>query len=244
MLTVGLDLASAPPKTAVAAIRWEAGGARLERLQLGVDDDTAVTALASADKAGVDVPFGWPAAFVELVVAHAAGALVASPEPWPAERRAVQFRHTDLWVRERTGRLPLSVSTDKIALPALRWTGLEARLVAAGVRCPRDGSGPVAEVYPAAALSTWGLVSRGYKDDAAVRAALVADLAAACPVVELGEHRALMAASDDAMDAVVCALVARAAALGLTHPAPSEVPAQVEGWIHLPLADSLAALAG
>jgi hypothetical protein len=56
--------------------------------------------------------------------------------------------------------------------------------------------------------------------------------------------REACAESDDALDAVLCALIARAAALGLTEPPPPDglEPARVEGWIHLPRSGSLAQL--
>jgi hypothetical protein len=52
--------------------------------------------------------------------------------------------------------------------------------------------------------------------------------------------------SDDALDAVLAALVARAAALGFTIlPSDADIGlARTEGWIHLPNSDSLPALLG
>ncbi|GAA3256644.1 hypothetical protein GCM10020216_093880 [Nonomuraea helvata] len=58
----------------------------------------------------------------------------------------------------------------------------------------------------------------------------------AAPWLELGEYEPLCRASDDATDAVVSALAARAAALGLVT-VPTEEQAGVaatEGWIALP----------
>jgi hypothetical protein len=61
-----------------------------------------------------------------------------------------------------------------------------------------------------------------------------------------GEQRALLAASDHLLDALVCSLIARAAFIGATLPIPDNVRALalVEGWIALPRADSLPELAG
>jgi hypothetical protein len=52
--------------------------------------------------------------------------------------------------------------------------------------------------------------------------------------------------SDDALDAVLAALIARAGALGLTvKPEGEDLElARTEGWIHLPAKDSLAQLLG
>lgn len=156
------------------------------------------------------------------------------------------MRGTDEVVRARTGLIPLSVSADRIGHAALRWAAIEATLAGAGVDMARDGSGRVAEVYPAAALKHWGLTYRGYKRTAnlSARHELVDALATAAPWLHLGTNELTCRTSDHALDAVVCALVARAVAIGGTHPpAPAERSlTQVEGWIHVPTV-SLTALA-
>jgi hypothetical protein len=65
---------------------------------------------------------------------------------------------------------------------------------------------------------------------------LVTALQAAAPWLELGSHDRLCRTSHDALDAVIAALTARAAALGLTlRPDPELQPqASREGWIALP----------
>lgn len=46
--------------------------------------------------------------------------------------------------------------------------------------------------------------------------------------------------SDDAFDTMVCALLARAVELGLTiHAGSGATSAESEGWIHLPVVESL-----
>ena len=61
-------------------------------------------------------------------------------------------------MHRRTGLTPgWSVATDRIAHPALRWAGIEARLRDRGLDAARDGSGMLCEVYPAAALQIWVL---------------------------------------------------------------------------------------
>jgi histidinol-phosphate/aromatic aminotransferase/cobyric acid decarboxylase-like protein len=99
------------------------------------------------------------------------------------------------------------------------------------------------------AFAAWGYdEARRYKESGAgaLRRRLAERLADDADL-ELGEATvAACAASDHALDALVCALVTRAAALGLTRPVPSsEDGARIarEGWIHLPLPDSLGRLA-
>ena len=103
-------------------------------------------------------------------------------------------------------------------------------------------------LYPAASLQRWGLTHHKYKgsDNRAEREGLIAALLRAAPWLELGAYADLCARSDDALDAVVAALTARAAALGLTStPADGHQRdlAQREGWIALPEAP-LSALIG
>ena len=73
------------------------------------------------------------------------------------------MRRTDVFVHEQLRLTPLSVSADRIAHVAFRCAVLLAKLDAADAPVDRSGSGPVAEVYPAASLHSWGLTYRSYK---------------------------------------------------------------------------------
>jgi predicted nuclease with RNAse H fold len=53
---VGVDLAAEPARTAVAVLGWDNGKAVVEDLRVGADDEAVLTALAAADKAGIDAP--------------------------------------------------------------------------------------------------------------------------------------------------------------------------------------------
>lgn len=254
-LTVGIDLASQAPSTAVCVLDWSTAPARVRTLargKLGPEplEDAVLLRLArqpNVDKVAIDAPFGWPMPFVEALAA----------DVWPVApgdlvtRRLLELRATDRFVEEHTAadgrkaKRPLSVSTDKIAMPAMRCAALLAALEVTD----RSGTGLVAEAYPDAALREWHLTRRGdgsYKGTAAGsrdrRREVVAALAAA---VAFDEHDASCLASDDALDAVVCALIGRAAHLGLTVPPPDAMVslARREGWIHLPARGSLHVLA-
>lgn len=239
MLTVGVDLAAEPAGTALAAVEWTAGRAELVDLRVGVDDDAVLAALAGADKAGIDCPLGWPAAFVEFVRAHHEGHVVApSDVAGKAWRRRLAYRVTDEMTRRVVGRLPLSVAADLIGHTAMRAAALLAVLAGRGRPVDRSGTGVVVEVYPAASLRIWGLPERGYKRAANVGrlAALVETFHQRAPWLELGAHGTLCRTSDHAFDAVLAAVTARAAALGRTAGPGAEHldAARTEGWIALP----------
>jgi predicted nuclease with RNAse H fold len=239
VLTVGVDLAAEPLGTAVAAIEWSNEGAAVRDLVLGASDNQIIDLMVGADKVGIDCPLGWPEPFVEFVVAHREGRLLVPDElagrDW---RRTLAYRATDAAVRRLTGLIPLSVAADRIAHPAMRCAGLLARLALNGQPVDRRGTGLVVEVYPAASLKQRDLPYRRYKGglNAAGLAQLVEAILAAAPWLALGEFTDRCQRSDDATDAVVAALTARAAALNLTTTAPTEQSdlAGVEGWIAIP----------
>jgi predicted nuclease with RNAse H fold len=246
MRTAGIDLSSRDEKSAACVIEWSAGRASISSFTLRVGDEEIAGHVADVDKVGIDVPLGWPIAFVDALSEHSkAGA-------WPTTYRhtandAFRFRRTDLYVWRTAGlKPPLSVSTDRIGIPAMRAAALLATI---DPKPALDGSGNVVEVYPAAALARWGLPSREYKGvkRRAQRAALVDAFAnVTSGWLLLSDHdRQMCESSDDAFDALIAALVARAAAIGAIDaiPADDRVAARREGWIALPKERSLKRLA-
>jgi predicted nuclease with RNAse H fold len=244
MRSLGIDLAAEPPDTAACEITWLADSARGRLYTDRLDDDRLLALIESADKVGIDCPFGWPQPFVDAVASHANAA------GWPgrgqlgmSHRRSLRYRLTDEVVHQQVGIWPLSVSTDRIGVTAMRCAALLDALAAAGHPVDRVGGGRVVEVYPAAALKHWGLPHNRYKkkEGAIVRGQALDKLLVTLSALILDEDALDRCRhSDDAFDALVCALVARAAALGLTTlPGPGNQTerARVEGWIHLPTSD-------
>lgn len=244
MITLGIDLASQPERTGACFVEWHQGGATVRSVVCGASDTDLLDGITDAARVGIDVPLGWPDAFVELVAGHHGGAA-------PAEARVadLRYRDTDREVRRLTGRWPLSVSSDLIAVPTFRAVRLLSALAARGEPVDRSGGGKVVEAYPAAALKRWGFDAAGYKgaDGRERRRALLQALESRTEAwLKLDDPmRATCSDKDDALDALVAALIARAAALGLCEPIPeaSRARAAREGWIALPTADSLDRLA-
>jgi len=252
VLTVGIDVASQEARTAICAIRWKGGAARIEPLgSRGANDDAVARSIERADRAGIDIPLGWPDAFVDAVGRH------HRSEPWPAAAgaagdamRALRLRATDVWLTDRARRpsepaarcYPMSVSSNLIAIPAMRMARVLGPI-------DRSGAGRVIEVYPAAALFVWDLPYRGYKgpkaERRATRQALVAGLRAMAPWLSAATGDwALIGENDHVLDALIAALVARAKDRGLCDESYDEASerARREGWIALPLRDALSRL--
>ena len=247
MLTAGIDLASQSRDTALCVIDWSSTPAKIVRFETNVDDDAITSVVDSVDKVGVDVPLGWPIAFVEAIFGH------STTGEWPSQYRhddnlRHRFRRTDLWVRRELGFYPLSVATDRISLPAMRFAALSSRLA---IRGPLDGSGLIVEAYPAAALFRWEFPHRRYKTkvNREIRDGLVDRLIGeSCAWLQLDNvTERLCRESDDALDSLICALIARASAtrpgrLVEEIPEPEREAACREGWIAVPVKGSFQAL--
>ncbi len=261
--TLGIDLSSQPASTAVCVVAWASGRATVRALWRGADPagapltDATLVALMRGEvdglptpaKVAIDAPLGWPVDFVRAV---------GDPGRWPvaidAPRGRLERRATDAWIHAQTGKLPLSVSTDRIAYPAMRAAGLLAHYErVTGEPVDRAGGvGRVCEAYPDPSIRRLGLwppdvgPRASYKGAAhAVRAAIVARLGELAPWLALAEaDRRGCVELDDCLDALICALAARAAQLGLTADPPAELAqeAATEGWIRLPEPGSLARL--
>ncbi len=234
---IGIDLLAEAKSTAVATVEWRPdGSAAVTALRLGADDGYVLGALEGPDRAAVDCPLGWPDRFVDFLVAHRDGHVTAPVGGTGlAWRRTLSRRETDLECERVSGTRPLSVSADRIGAVAMHGAGLLGALAAAGRQVDRAGSGLLIETYLAAALRLWGLSHQGYKGSAKTAAlgGLVDALLLEAPGLDLGASEGLCRASDDALDAVVCGLVARAAALGtvLRPGAGQEHAARRKGWI-------------
>jgi len=233
----GIDLAAEARNTAACVIEDGAIATLVTAVRgedAAVEDDALVEAVEGCEKVGIDAPFGWPRPFVQALTAHRAG------KRWPgrrhddaaAFRRDLRMRMTDKAVCDLgIGVTPLSVSTDRIGVAAFRCALLLDRL---GDVDRTGRSGPVCEVYPAAALRRWyGDEAKGYKRDVARRRELLERVAEETET-DLGSFKATLVASDHAFDAFVCALVAVAVQRGDTPGPDDEELAGEEGWIHVP----------
>lgn len=243
MECLGIDLAAQPKATAICLTEWSNSRVAILDLRCGIGDDVLVDSMLAADKVGLDAPLGWPDDFVETIRQHH-GNEASAPLP---ERRLLTLRETDRALQDATGRRPLSVSTDLIGVVALRAAELQAILSLRGAPVDRSGRGLVAEVYPAAALESWGIDASGYKSTSgkARLGEILDQLLAGLGRIEMDEEMDSELRRDhNQLDALIAALAARATALSATNQPLPEVAERVsrEGWIHVPevpLADLL-----
>lgn len=233
MITLGVDLSSMPEGTAVCRIFWKKKRAVAELpVRPCTDQDLdhlirGIAGLPRADVIGIDAPFGWPDAFVSAVTNW-------NIDLWDEEvRDHLRFRKTDFVVREHPKLWPLSVSSDRIALPAMRAMALLRRHNVTD----RSGDKRFFEVYPAGSLCCWKFPFREYKKDVekcrGIRNQIINQLRNNLPWLEVPEK---YSESADSLDALIASLTARAAWQDLTITPTSDQleSAQREGWIHLP----------
>lgn len=234
MRTVGIDLSATDRKTGIAVLHAEGGKATVTDLSVGGHSAEGIRdRIRTSDKTGIDCPLGWPVGFVDFVSAHRDHGDL----PGDADRRNLTHRATDRFVEKTAGVRPLAVTADRIGITAMHCARLLSGLETATV--DRTGrTGPVVEVYPAAMLSMWKLRHQSYKEpkNASNRAHLVKKVQEKLPWLELGDHADLCRKTDDALDAVLCALMALLSEIGHVLDIPDEHldEAQVEGWIALP----------
>lgn len=247
MITAGIDLAAEPKGTALALIDWSDRSGKLVDLKVGVADSVIVEDVSNAGKIGIDCALGWPMEFVDFVSNHndpnAKSHQVEGGMDW---RRRLSYRETDRAVRAKTGRWPLSVSTDRLGLTAMRCAGLLGRLEKTGIQIDRSGAGVVAEVYPGATLRVWGFDTTGYRKSVDERKRLLGQILEQANWLDTSSFESLMLESCDAFDAVIAALASRAAFLGLSEPPTQSQMSQarIEGWIALPVGKISELIAG
>lgn len=229
MKVLGVDLSAQPAGTAAACIEWTATTANA-KLHTECTDAALHELITGAQVVGIDAPFGWPVEFTAAV------------STWPysdwndALRDRLTLRETDRHVMKLHGGRPLSVSADRIAIPAMRAMSL----LSVHRVTDRSGDGRFYEVYPKASLLAWDISPRSYKsaskpDASNVRLRILQSLRDRLPWLDAGD---MFAESADGLDALIAALTALAAAQRKSHPPSAEqsVAARTEGWIHVPTA--------
>lgn len=237
MITVGVDLASQASDTAIAVVEWGEGRSHVTSLVLGADDEMILDGARRADAMAVASPFGWPDPFFTFLAQHREGR-VAEPRRAASVsgRDDIMYRLTERRVREWLGLKLMPSTSNMLGSTVMRCAGLQTRMIEAGIEVTRGGGGRVVEAYAPASLMAWGLHEASYKTQSVVRARMLEQIARRL-ALDLGHYRALCVDSDDALDALVCALTARAVMIGQWREPVDDVErahAATEGWICVP----------
>jgi len=274
--TIGLDIASKGSKSAICCLEWDSSGVQMIDLDVGhFSNEKIVTKIQHLREKpgsddcyiGIDAPFGFPISFTDAVLA-----MVNITAP-PQETQV--WRLTECWIKENLSIQPLSCTTSLITdTIAGRCLPVRYKLAAQNALSDLIGySTKIFEVYPASALVSWkaplktqnGTSSYKKNDSSGNEAkqcivefifgmekAPGGDSWLQIPSQNKDEYWKLLHRSDDAIDALVCALTARIvsdpshptdpAALGVFSKNELD-QIQKEGWIHVPPEGSLKELA-
>ena len=123
MLTLGVDLASQPKRTATCLICWDRKPAVVTSFSVCATDCDLLDLFGRADKIGIDAPFGWPARFVRAIHGN------STSTDWPTvDICQLRFRTTDQVVRKKLKRWPLSVAIQTM-LSTRSWRLLSLELL-------------------------------------------------------------------------------------------------------------------
>lgn len=256
MRLLGVDLAAADNNTAMAVLDYRNSVWTLSEIcHPCADEDIvkAVSRLPSNALAGFDCPLGWPREFGKFLADHRGEANRAIPVKVDLLRRLTDVRVPEVVERNTPTSIrlhPLSVSSDRIAVPALRMAGLERQLL--GPLAPdRSGERVIVEVYPAAALALWNLPHRGYKGAKGqlIRDEILRGLSERAGArLDIANFQQKLSTNDHCLDALLCALVTVATVTGrrVSDSVPRDQDerhlAVEEGWIQLPATDLAAVL--
>ena len=232
---IGIDYSADSAKVGVARALWHDNVLRVVEAQVGLRNYEQQIAdwLHGSERTllALDAPLGWPIELSRSLERHSAG------QPVNAEPDRLFHRTTDEVVYQQVGKKPLEVGADRIARSA--WSALrflerlrnrisEPILLA----WDPDFPAPVAaiEVYPAATLRALGISTHGYRDrrQSTRRREVIEALASEC---DLAVDAALLEASTDALDAVVCTLAGAHFLAGSCIPPRDMRLAEIEGWI-------------
>jgi hypothetical protein len=245
-ITLGIDLAAQDKNTAACRMTWSQDVGTVDKVFDSQDCsdekllDLIVSVVRAGGTVGIDAPFGWPDAFLDQLLEYREHGRWREL-PTPDAPSPLCYRATDLYLKRGSnppagfkGIHPLSVSTDRIGVVAMRCAKLLSHLADRGI--PRDPRGrQVVEVYPGGALRRWGLAAKDYKHDRPVRVALLTQPPLDAVVVT--SDLARITDTDHAFDAMLSAIVARDVALGrddLHRPGDDE-QLRREGWIRMPM---------
>jgi hypothetical protein len=235
---IGVDCATEEGKVGLTLAEYDGGMVALRDVAVGSRSrrpaDIVLAWLSRGDTPqllALDAPLGWPAPLAPALTAHRAGVRIDSAADDLFQRT------TDRFVHDRIGKRPFDVGADRIARTAHAALCLLGELSdKLGTPIPLFWQLPLPkvaalEVYPAATLIAHGYRCDGYKKPAQVteRRDILNSLSQSIRVDR--NHRAVLEADANALDAGVCVLAASDVLGGKAMIPEDRVLAEREGWI-------------
>jgi len=179
----------------------------------------------------MDAPLGWPTSMGHALYNHNAG------DPIQIESNSMFRRETDRFIKRKIGKQSLDVGADRIARTAhsalsiieeiRKHTNRDVTMIWDPTNI-QDVN--LIEVYPAATLDCYNIVSTGYKESnkSDLRKVIIESLSNHI-IIETDKN--LILHNADALDSVICLLAAKDFIMGnVLYPENIEL-AKKEGWI-------------
>lgn len=179
----------------------------------------------------IDAPLGWPVNLGQALYNHNAGQVI------DVDSNDLFRRETDKFIKRNLGKQPLDVGADRIARTAhsaLSIIDELSRLTRTPIELAWDNSClkgiSAIEVYPAATLGCYGIISSGYKEknQQVVRREIIARLR---EFMIISNEVCLLEQNADALDSSVCLLAAKDFIEGRVYYPEDFNLAKKEGWI-------------
>ncbi len=234
---IGIDCATDPKKVGISLGKYYKGQMELIQTMIATGSQSMYKLICdyigSEDNVilAIDAPLGWPIDLGASLANHNAGDVL------DIAANDLFRRETDKFVKRVLGKQPLDVGADRIArtahaalrmLQELRiMTGRDINMAWE----PSNLKGIEAiEVYPAATLDCYRIISTGYKDKnkQQIREKI---LNALKDYIKIPKGTDLLLNNADALDSAVCLLSAKDFIEGNTYYPEQLGIAQKEGWI-------------
>lgn len=236
---IGIDCATDPKKVGISFGKYYKGKMELIQTMIATGSQSMYKLICNYIGSennvllAIDAPLGWPIDLGASLVNHNAG------DALNVDANDLFRRETDRFVKRVIGKQSLDVGADRIArtahaalrmLQELRiMTGRDENINIAWEPSNLKGIKAI-EVYPAATLDCYGIISTGYKDKnkKQVREQI---LDALKNYIKIPKDTDLLLNNADALDSAICLLSAKDFIEGNAYYPEQLELAQKEGWI-------------
>lgn len=238
IIVIGIDCATEAQKTGLSLGIYENNEMILKESLIGSKSNSIaeiVNAWININfkvLLAMDAPLGWPVHLGETLYSHNAGGPIDT-----VESNMIFRRETDRFIKKKLGKQSLDVGADRIArtaYSALKIINEVRALTKKIINLTWDSKElndiSVIEVYPAATLGSYGILSEGYKDktQTSARREIVNCIS---KHIKIENEFKILENNADALDSAVCLLAAKDFLKGNVYCPENIDLAKKEGWI-------------